>query len=88
MSEFNEGLINKYDEDSNIGYFIEVDIDYPKELFNLNKDLPFLSERLKMLKKLIFSTEDKEKYVINIRALKQALNHRLALKKGTQNSSV
>ena len=88
MSEFNEGLINKYDEDRNIGYFIEADIDYPKELFNLNKDLPFLSERLKMLKKLIFSTEDKEKYVINIRALKQALNHRLALKKGTQNSSV
>ena len=81
-------MINKYDEDSNIGYFIEVDIDYPKELFNLDKDLPFLSERLKMLKKLIFSTEDKEKYVINIRALKQALNHRLALKKGTQNSSV
>ena len=36
---------------------------------------------MKKLKKLIFSIEDKEKYVIHIRALKQALNHGLKLKK-------
>ena len=33
------------------------------------------------VKKLVCSTEDKEKYVIHIRALKQALNHGLKLKK-------
>ena len=33
------------------------------------------------MEKLIFSIEDKEKYVAHIRALKQALNHGLKLKK-------
>ena len=83
LSRFNEIFIKNYNENSDIGYFLEVDIDYPKELFNLHKDLPFLPERKKVEKveKLICSIEDKEKYVIHIRALKQALNHGLILKK-------
>ena len=82
LSRFNEIFIKNYNENSDIGYFLEVDIDYPKELFNLHKDLPFLPERKKVNKveKLICSIEDKEKYVIHIRALKQALNHGLKLK--------
>ena len=79
LPEFNEEFIEKYDENSNTGYFFEADIDYWKELFNFHKDLPFLSERKKVEKveKLICSIEDKEKYVIHIRVLKQALNHGL-----------
>ena len=63
--------------------FFEVDVEYRKMLFNSHKDLPFLPERKKVekVKKLICSIEDKEKYVIHIRALKQALNHGLILKK-------
>ena len=65
LSRFNERFIKNYNENSDIGYFLEVDIDYPKELFNLHKDLPFLPERKKVNKceKLICSIEDKEKYV-------------------------
>ena len=72
LSQFSEDFIKKYDENSYMGYFLEVDIDYPEELFNLHKDLPFLLERKKVEKveKLICSVEDKEKYVIHIRALK------------------
>ena len=83
LSKFNEDFIKNYDENGNIGYFLEVDIDYPKELFNLHKDLPFLPERKKVNKveKLICSIEDKEKHVIHIRVLKQALNHGLVLRK-------
>ena len=83
LSKFNEDFIKKYDKDSKKGYFLEVDIDYPKELFNLHKDLSFLSARKKVEKveKLICSIENKEKYVIHIRSLKQALNHGLKLKK-------
>ena len=83
LSKFNEDFIKNYDENSNKGYFLEVDIDYPKELFNLHKDLPFLPESKKVNKveKLICDIEDKKKYVIHIRALKQALNNGLRLKK-------
>ena len=83
LSQFNEDLTKKYDENSYTGYFLEVDIDYPKRLFNLHKYLPFLPERKKVEKvaKLICSIEDKEKYVIHIRDLKQALNLGLKLKK-------
>ena len=45
LSKFNEDFIKKYDEDCNKGYLLEVDINYPKELFNFHKDLPFLPEK-------------------------------------------
>ena len=88
LSRFNERFIKNFDENSDIGYFLEVDIDYLKELFNLHKDLPFLPKRKKVNKseKFICSIEDKEKYVVHIRALKEALNHGLTLKKGTQSN--
>ena len=37
-------------------------------------------QKLEKVEKLICDIEDKEKYVIHIRALKQALNHGLILK--------
>ena len=82
LSRFNEDFIKNYNENSDVGYFLEVDVEYPKKLFGSHKDLPFLPERKKLEKveKLVCSIEDKEKYVIHIRALKQALNHGLVLK--------
>ena len=55
-----------------MGYSLEVNFDYPKELFSFHKDLLFLPKRKKVEKveKLICSIEDKEKYVIHVRALK------------------
>ena len=52
-------------------------------MFNLHKNLPFLAERKKLekCKKLVCNICDKENYVVHIRALKQALNHELILKK-------
>ena len=83
LSKFNEDFIKSYDENGNKGYFFEADIGYPKELFNLHKDLPFLPESKKVnnVEKLICDIEDKKKYVFHVRGLKQAINNRLRLKK-------
>ena len=42
LSLFNESFIKNYDENSDLGYFLEVDVEYTKNLFNFQKDLPFL----------------------------------------------
>ena len=79
---FNEIFIKNHHGNSDKGYFLEVDVDYPN-IFDLHEDLPFLPERKKVNKveKLICGIEDKEKYVMHIKVLKQALNHRLVFKK-------
>ena len=41
ISQFNEDLIKNYNEKSDEGYFLEVDIQYPENLHNLHNDLPF-----------------------------------------------
>ena len=71
LSQFNKSFIRNYNENSDIGYFLELDIDYPEKLFNLHKDLPFLPERKKVNKveKLICSIENKKKFVIHLRVL-------------------
>ena len=86
LSKFDEDFIKNYDENSNKGYSLEVDVEYPKILFNLHSDLPFLTKRKKTEKcnKLVCNILDKENYVVYIRDLKQALNHGLILKKVIQ----
>ena len=45
--EFNEDLINNYNEESDEEYFVEVDVQYPENLQQLHNDLPFLHKRKK-----------------------------------------
>ena len=47
LSKLNENFIKSYDENSDKGYFLDVEVEYPKTLFNSHKDLPFLPERKK-----------------------------------------
>ena len=83
LSQFKEDFIKNYDENSDERYFLEVDVKYPKNSFNLHRDLPFLPERKKIGKfnNLVHDFHDKKNYVVHIKALKQALNHGLILKK-------
>ena len=50
LSQFNESFVKNYDENSDTGYFLKVDIDYLKRLLNFHKDLSFLPERKKLKK--------------------------------------
>ena len=83
LSEFDERFIKDCDETVMRGVFLEVDTEYPKNLFSLHGDLPFLPERKKIeiCNKLFCDFHDKKKYVVHITALKQALNYGLILKK-------
>ena len=61
LSKFDERFIKSYDENSDKGYFLEVDVEYLKNLFSLHRDLPFLPERKKIEKcnKLVCDFHDK-----------------------------
>ena len=47
-SQFNEDFIKIYNEESDEGYFLEVDVQYLEKLHELLNDLPFLPERMKI----------------------------------------
>ena len=83
VTEIDGKFIKNYDEDSDKGYILQVDLSTPKKLYDLHSDLPFLPKRMKIdkCKKLVCNLSNKKKYVVHIRSLKQALNHGLKLKK-------
>ena len=62
LSKFNESLIKNYDENSDKGYFLEIDVKYPKSLHKLHSHLPFLPERKKIKKcnKLVYTVYNKK----------------------------
>ena len=76
-----------------IGYVLEVDVKYPRELHDLHNDLPFMCEKIRDkgpagagaaphgVEKLVPNLHDKKKYVIPVKALKQALDHGLVLER-------
>ena len=61
LSRFNENFAKNYNENSDLRYFLEVDIEYPKQLWTYHKDLPFLHGRKKLgkVEALSCSIEDK-----------------------------
>ena len=79
----NEKFIKNYNENSSKGYILEVDVEYLKKLHDLHSDLPFLpiSMKIDKCKKLVCNLQNKKKYIVHIKSLKQALNHGLKLKK-------
>ena len=79
-SDFNKDFQGKYNEDSDEGYFLEVDVQYPEKLHDIHNDLAFSHERIKV-EKVVANLHDKKAYLFHIINLKQALYHGLVLKK-------
>ena len=72
-------------DDSEIGYILEVDLDYPEHIHDSHKDLPFCSEKMSppgsKESKFLTTVLPKTRYNIHYRNLRQALNHGLILRK-------
>ena len=49
-SQFNENFIKNCNEESDEGYFLEVDVQYLEKLHELNNCLPFFTRKNKNLK--------------------------------------
>ena len=63
ISELDDDFMKSYDEDDDIGYYLEVDVEYPRNLHKLHSDLPFLTERMKInnSNNLVYNLNDKKK---------------------------
>ena len=49
-TQFSKDFTENYNEESDKGYFLEVDNQYPENLHNVHNDLLFLPERMKIEK--------------------------------------
>ena len=85
ISKFNDELIKKYDENSDIGYIFEVDVEYLKHIRMLHSDLPFLPERMKINKstRLICSVQDKKKLYCSCTSFKASIKSWIKISKTT-----
>ena len=63
LPKFNEDFMKNYNENSDEGYFLEVDIEYPKTLWSSQRDIPFFPEtrKLEKVEKLLCSIESRQK---------------------------
>ena len=89
LSRFNERFIKNYNENNDRGYFLELDTDYPKKLFNHHRDLPFLPERKKVgkIEKLVCDVGNK-KICYSHKSFKTSIKSWINTKKGTQSNSI
>ena len=75
ISEFEKSFIKSYNEERDEWNFLEVDIQHP-------------GMKIERVRKLVANLSDKTEYVIHIANLKQALSHRLLLRKGTESDKI
>lgn len=80
-----ENLLDSIPENSNTGYIMVVDLEYPSELHDIHNHLPFCAEIKKTPhakeNKLILDLNDKDHYIIYYKNLQQCLKHGLKIKK-------
>ena len=86
-SQFSKEFRENYNQNSGEGCFLEVDVWYLEDLYELHNNLQFLPETLQMgiVGKVLVNLYGKNEYVTHIRNLKQVLNSIKKLEKKNQN---
>ena len=79
--QFSKHFIENYNEDNDEGYLLEVNVQYSEKLHELNISLACLPENNWKSWKFCSQLASWKQYLIHIKNLKQALNHRLVSKK-------
>ena len=94
-NKIDEKKIMKYSDDDDVGYILEVDLEYPKELHDLHKDYPLAPEIMTVNENMLSSVQkeihkyyyDKEasdektnKLILNVMDKKKYVLHISALK--------
>ena len=75
--------MKNYDENSDKGYILEVDVKYPRKLHDLHSVLPFLSIRMKIdkCKKLVCNLLNKKKICCTYKIIKTSIKSWIKIKK-------
>ncbi|XP_050059716.1 uncharacterized protein LOC126551002 [Aphis gossypii] len=77
--------VTKIADDSEVGYILQVDVDYPKNLHKTHNDFPFLTlnecSPNSNVKKLLTTLLPKKNYIVHYKNLKQAISHGLKIVK-------
>ncbi|XP_060855282.1 uncharacterized protein LOC132932956 [Metopolophium dirhodum] len=77
--------VTKIADDSEVGYILEVDIEYPKHLHKYHNDFPFLPFNEcppnSKVEKLLTTLSPKKNYIVHYKNLKQAISHGLKVVK-------
>lgn len=76
-----------------IGFILEVDLEYPQSLHDMHSDLPFCPEQKAppndpKSPRLLTTLYNKENYVIHYKTLKQCLKHGLKLNKNSSYTEI
>ena len=84
VSEINGKFIKNYDENSDKGYDLKVDVKYPRKLHDLHSDLPFLPKRMKIdkCKKLVCNLRNKKTRCTH-KLIKTSTKSRVKIEKGS-----
>ena len=83
IEDTDEDLKKSYNEESDKGYFLEVDAQNPEKSHKLHNIYHYYQteQKLKKSKSFVTNLHDETEYAIHMRNLKQALNSSLGLKK-------
>ena len=76
-------IVNELAKRKDHGYLLEVDVAYSRKLHDYHNDLPFMCTKMKIngVEKLVLNLYYKHKYIVHIKALKQAIDHGLVLER-------